>query len=115
MECFHADFFFMKVEWPEFAAVLAKMLKEEEEHEENTYKETYRVFSKDDKGCIPAEEMKFVLSQVCSMEVSTRFFITCITVQPVSTIFYIFNSKLKHLSESKFCLKTNCSGKIFFV
>ena len=23
-----------------------------------------RVFSKDDEGCIPAEEMKFVLSQV---------------------------------------------------
>ena len=32
------------------------------------FKETFRVFSKDDEGCIPADEMKFVLSQVCSME-----------------------------------------------
>ena len=32
------------------------------------YKETFRVFSKDEDGCITADEMKFVLSQVCSME-----------------------------------------------
>ena len=81
--------FFMKVEWPEFAAVLAKMLKEEEEHEENTYKETFRVFSKDDKGCIPAEEMKFVLSQVCSIEVSTRFFRTNIVYNCPTRIYDI--------------------------
>ena len=57
-----------KVEWPEFASVLATLLKAGEEEEEN-YKETFRVFSKDDEGCIPADEMKFVLSQICSMEV----------------------------------------------
>ena len=28
---------------------------------------SFRVFSKDDEGCIPAEEMKFVLSQVMMM------------------------------------------------
>ena len=28
------------------------------------YKETFRVFSKDENGCITADEMKFVLSQV---------------------------------------------------
>ena len=33
-----------------------------------SYKETFRVFSKDEDGCITADEMKFVLSQVCSME-----------------------------------------------
>ena len=32
------------------------------------YKETFRVFSKDEDGCITADEMNFVLSQVCSME-----------------------------------------------
>ena len=32
------------------------------------YKETFRVFSKDEDGCITADELKFVLSQVCSME-----------------------------------------------
>ena len=58
-----------KVEWPEFASVLATLLKAGEEEEEN-YKETFRVFSKDDEGCIPADEMKFVLSQICSMEVT---------------------------------------------
>ena len=58
----------MKVEWPEFASVLATLLEAEKDEEEN-YKETFRVFSKDDEGCIPAQEMKFVLSQICSMEV----------------------------------------------
>ena len=29
--------------------------------------DSFRVFSKDDEGCIPAEEMKFVLSQVIMM------------------------------------------------
>ena len=48
--------------------MLATLLKAGEEEEEN-YKETFRVFSKDDEGCIPADEMKFVLSQICSMEV----------------------------------------------
>ena len=60
----------VKVEWPEFASVLATLLEAEKDEEEN-YKETFRVFSKDDEGCIPAQEMKFVLSQICSMEVTT--------------------------------------------
>ena len=58
----------MKVEWPEFASVLATLLEAEKDEEEN-YKETFRVYSKDDEGCIPAQEMKFILSQICSMEV----------------------------------------------
>ena len=58
-----------KIEWPEFAAALAEKLKPDED-EEVAYKETFRVFSKDESGCITADEMKFVLSQVCSMEVA---------------------------------------------
>ena len=58
-----------QVEWPEFASVLATLLKAGEDEEEN-YKETFRVFSKDDEGCITAEEMKFVFGQICSIEVS---------------------------------------------
>ena len=79
-----------KIEWLEFANVLASKLDLEDE---NYYKETFRVFSKNDEGklrfldwiypnwselilidmactgCIPAEEMKFVLSQICSEKV----------------------------------------------
>ena len=51
-----------------FASVLARMLKSEEE-EETDYKEAFRVFSKDDMGCIPVEEMKFALSQICPLKV----------------------------------------------
>ena len=32
--------------------------------QENELKETFRVFSKDDEGCIPADEMKFVLKHL---------------------------------------------------
>ena len=52
-----------KIEWPEFAAALAEKLKPHEDEEES-FKETFRVFSKDETGCITADEMKFVLSQV---------------------------------------------------
>ena len=31
---------------------------------ENDYKESFRVFGKDDDGCIPAEELKFVLQNL---------------------------------------------------
>ena len=54
-----------QIEWDEFVNVLVSKLDPEDE---NYFKETFRVFSKDDEGCIPADEMKFVLSQVCSME-----------------------------------------------
>ena len=57
----------VQIEWPEFASALAEKLKPDE-GEDVYFKETFRVFSKDDEGCIPADEMKFVLSQVCSME-----------------------------------------------
>ena len=62
-------FLWFQIEWQEFAAVLADQL-EMKEVEETSYKETFRVFSKDKQGCIPAEEMKFALSQICSLEVS---------------------------------------------
>ena len=54
-----------QIEWPEFAVALAEQLNknEEDDVQEGGYKETFRVFSKDNAGCIPAEEMKFVLSQ----------------------------------------------------
>ena len=54
-----------QIEWNEFVNVLVSKLDPEDE---NYFKETFRVFSKDDAGCIPADEMKFVLSQVCSLE-----------------------------------------------
>ena len=56
-----------KIEWPEFAAALAEKLKPDED-DEVSFKETFRVFSKDENGCITADEMKFVLSQLCSTE-----------------------------------------------
>lgn len=55
-----------KIEWPEFAAALAEKLKPDED-DEVSFKETFRVFSKDENGCITADEMKFVLSQVVSL------------------------------------------------
>ena len=39
----------VQVEWPEFAASLSDMMKDDEA-DETTYKETFRVFSKDDEG-----------------------------------------------------------------
>ena len=56
----------IQVDWPQFATALANLLRTQESEVEDGFKETFRVFSKDDKGCIPAEEIKFVLSQVCS-------------------------------------------------
>jgi Ca2+-binding EF-hand superfamily protein len=55
-----------KLEWDEFAGLLATKLAEREE--EADYKETFRVFSKDDEGCITMEEMKFVLCQLCTSD-----------------------------------------------
>ena len=39
---------------------------------ESGYRETFRVFSKTASGCIPMEEIKFVLSQVAPQEVSQQ-------------------------------------------
>ena len=60
------EIFLIQVDWPQFATALANLLKTQESEVEDGFKETFRVFSKDDKGCIPVEEIKFVLSQVCS-------------------------------------------------
>ena len=38
--------------------------KNQETDPENDYKESFRVFSKDEEGCIPAEELKFVLQNL---------------------------------------------------
>ena len=59
-----------KVSWPVFAARLADMLAEKSGDPECGYRETFRVFSKTDSGCIPLEEIKFVLSQVAAEQVS---------------------------------------------
>ena len=56
-----------KIEWPEFASALAEKLRPDDD-DEVSYKETFRVFSKDENGCITADEMKFVLSQVIIIE-----------------------------------------------
>ena len=54
-----------KVTWSVFAGALADMLAETAGVEEDMYRETFRVFSKNDEGFIPMEEIKFVLSHVC--------------------------------------------------
>ena len=66
-----------KIEWPEFAATLAEKLKPDED-DEVSFKETFRVFSKDQNGCITADEMKFVLSQVLSSDCTILFVISLI-------------------------------------
>ena len=66
-------FFIDQIEWMEFANVLASKLDVEDE---DSFKETFRVFSKNDEGCIPADEMKFVLSQICSVQVQLLLLIT---------------------------------------
>merc|ERR1712059_170312 len=50
------------LEFPEFCVLLGKAL--EEGDTESELKETFRVFSKDDEGCITAEELKFVLTHL---------------------------------------------------
>ena len=61
--------FGIQVDWPQFATALANLLRTKESEVEDGF----RLFSKDDKGCIPAEEIKFVLSQVCSEAVRINF------------------------------------------
>ena len=50
------------LEFPEFCLMLYK--KTQDADIENDLKETFRVFSKDDEGCITAEELKFVLTHL---------------------------------------------------
>ena len=46
----------------DFCKIIHK--KKKEEDPENDYKETFRAFSKDDDGCVPADELKFVLQNL---------------------------------------------------
>ena len=50
------------VEFAEFCVMMYKKLQDQDN--ENDLKETFRVFSKDDEGCITAEELKFVLTHL---------------------------------------------------
>ena len=50
------------LEFPEFCLMLSKNTQDTDI--ENDLKETFRVFSKDDEGCITAEELKFVLTHL---------------------------------------------------
>ena len=50
------------LEFPEFCLMMYKKLQDSDS--ENDLKETFRVFSKDDEGCITAEELKFVLTHL---------------------------------------------------
>ena len=61
-----------KVCWPVFAGRLGDMLADKAGDKEAGYRETFRVFSKNASGCIPMEEIKFVLSQVAPEEVSQQ-------------------------------------------
>ena len=46
----------------DFCTIVNK--KNKEANPENDFKESFRVFSKDDEGCVPAEELKFVLQNL---------------------------------------------------
>lgn len=50
------------VEFPEFCKLMYKKISDSDT--ENELKETFRVFSKDNEGCITAEELKFVLTHL---------------------------------------------------
>jgi Ca2+-binding EF-hand superfamily protein len=50
------------LEFTEFCLMMHKKLQDYDM--ENDLKETFRVFSKDDEGCITAEELKFVLTHL---------------------------------------------------
>jgi len=50
------------VEFPEFCNLMYKKISDADT--ENELKETFRVFSKDNEGCITAEELKFVLTHL---------------------------------------------------
>ena len=50
------------LEFQEFCLMLYKRTQDADV--ENDLKETFRVFSKDDEGCITAEELKFVLTHL---------------------------------------------------
>ena len=59
-----------RVSWPVFAGRLGDMLADKAGDQELGYRETFRVFSKNESGCIPLEEIKFVLSHVAPGQVS---------------------------------------------
>ena len=48
------------------------MRKHKEVDQETYYKDAFRVFFKDEDGCVPAEEMKFVFR---SLNVSRKYFV----------------------------------------
>ena len=50
------------LEFPEFCHMMHKKLNEGDQ--ENDLKEVFRVFGKDETGCITAEELKFVLTHL---------------------------------------------------
>ena len=50
------------LEFQEFCLMLYKRTQDADV--ENDLKETFRVFSKDDEGCITAEELKFVMTHL---------------------------------------------------
>ena len=60
------------------------MLADKAGDKEAGYRETFRVFSKNASGCIPMEEIKFVLSQVAPEEVSQQSASTSLSLSPAS-------------------------------
>ncbi|XP_023346987.1 calmodulin-2/4 [Eurytemora carolleeae] len=50
------------LDFNDFVLVMGDKCKEMDN--ETHFKDTFRVFSKDEEGCIPAEEMKFVLKHL---------------------------------------------------
>ena len=62
---------------------MAEKLKPDED-EDIYFKETFRVFSKDENGCITADEMKFVLSQVIISQDDIESLRLCLSLQVCS-------------------------------
>ena len=58
-----------KIDWTQYVTALSILIKEEEGDIENNYKESFRVFYKNEKGLIPKDEMEFVLSQATPSQV----------------------------------------------
>ena len=72
------------LEFTEFCLMMYKKLQDSDS--ENDLKETFRVFSKDDEGCITAEELKFVLTHLPGKVWQTSIIFTDSAPRPIQSI-----------------------------
>ena len=57
------------------------MRKNNEVDQENCYKEAFRVFFKDEDGCVPAEELKDILRSLHVIANLKSFYLTMLSLQ----------------------------------